>query len=88
MVALDGLAAAEEEVALAKPGDVAAGGLQSAILDPRLGVDEAVLKGRTIAWFREPNLFFGGCQAVERHHETREFSGGGDPRRGGAVVTV
>ena len=32
------------------------------------------------------NLFFGGCQAVERHHETRAFSGGGDPRRGGAVV--
>jgi gamma-glutamyltranspeptidase / glutathione hydrolase len=52
------------------------------------GVDGAVLEaaGRSMAWFREPNLFFGGCQAVERHHETREFSGGGDPRRGGAVV--
>ena len=44
--------------------------------------------GRNVAWFREPNLFFGGCQAVERHHETRAFSGGGDPRRGGAVVTA
>ena len=21
-----------------------------------------------MAWFRERNLFFGGCQAVERHH--------------------
>jgi gamma-glutamyltranspeptidase / glutathione hydrolase len=52
------------------------------------GVDGAALEaaGRTLAWFREPNLFFGGCQAVERHHETHAFSGGGDPRRGGAVV--
>ena len=52
------------------------------------GIDGASLEaaGRRLAWFREPNLFFGGCQAVERHHTTREFSGGGDPRRGGAVV--
>jgi gamma-glutamyltranspeptidase/glutathione hydrolase len=52
------------------------------------GIDGAALEaeGRTMAWFRERNLFFGGCQAVERHHETRRFSGGGDPRRGGAVV--
>ena len=39
-----------------------------------------------LAHFRDRNLFFGGCQAVERHHETHAFSGGGDPRRGGAVV--
>ena len=44
--------------------------------------------GRQVAWFRERNLFFGGCQAVERHHGTGAFSGGGDPRRGGAVVAV
>ncbi len=52
------------------------------------GVDGAPLEaaGHRLAWFRERNLFFGGCQAVERHHTTREFSGGGDPRRGGAVV--
>ena len=52
------------------------------------GIDDAALRaaGRKVAWFRERNLFFGGCQAVERHHETRAFSGGGDPRRGGAVV--
>ena len=52
------------------------------------GIDDAALlaAGRKVAWFRERNLFFGGCQAVERHHETRAFSGGGDPRRGGAVV--
>jgi gamma-glutamyltranspeptidase/glutathione hydrolase len=54
------------------------------------GIDGAPLEaaGRTLAWFREPNLFFGGCQAVERHHETHAFSGGGDPRRGGAVVAA
>jgi gamma-glutamyltranspeptidase/glutathione hydrolase len=54
------------------------------------GIEDAVLveAGRTIAWFREPNLFFGGCQAVERHHGTGAFSGGGDPRRGGSVVTL
>jgi gamma-glutamyltranspeptidase/glutathione hydrolase len=38
--------------------------------------------------FRERNLFFGGCQAVERVAGTGELSGGGDPRRGGAVVTA
>lgn len=54
------------------------------------GVDGASLEaaGRSLAWFRERNLFFGGCQAAERHHGTGSFSGGGDPRRGGAVVTV
>jgi gamma-glutamyltranspeptidase/glutathione hydrolase len=52
------------------------------------GIEDATLKGRQVAWFRERNLFFGGCQAVERHHATGLFSGGGDPRRGGAVVAV
>ena len=35
------------------------------------GIDGASLEaaGRSLAWFREPNLFFGGCQAVERHHD-------------------
>lgn len=54
------------------------------------GIDGASLEaaGRSLAWFRERNLFFGGCQAAERHHGTGSFSGGGDPRRGGAVVAV
>ncbi len=52
------------------------------------GIDADALRGRQVAWFRERNLFFGGCQAVERHHGTGAFSGGGDPRRGGAVVAV
>jgi gamma-glutamyltranspeptidase/glutathione hydrolase len=47
------------------------------------GVDASGLPA-TVAWFRERNLFFGGCQAVEG----RGFTGGGDPRRGGAVVAA
>jgi gamma-glutamyltranspeptidase/glutathione hydrolase len=62
--------------------------LEDGLVYAEPGIDGAALEaaGRPLAWFRERNLFFGGCQAVERHHETREFSGGGDPRRGGAVV--
>ncbi len=54
------------------------------------GIDGAALQasGRTLSWFRHPNLFFGGCQAVERDPETGSLNGGGDPRRGGAVVVA
>jgi gamma-glutamyltranspeptidase/glutathione hydrolase len=38
-----------------------------------------------VRWERQ-NLYFGGVQAVARDPETGELSGGGDPRRGGAVV--
>jgi gamma-glutamyltranspeptidase/glutathione hydrolase len=53
------------------------------------GVDTATLEaaGRPLARFRDLNLFFGGVQAVERDTD-RQFWGGGDPRRGGASVTV
>jgi gamma-glutamyltranspeptidase/glutathione hydrolase len=53
------------------------------------GIDTSVLasEGRAIARFRDLNLFFGGVQAVERAADGR-FSGGGDPRRGGAAVVV
>ena len=53
------------------------------------GIDEAALEaaGYPIARFRERNLFFGGCQAVERDARGT-LSGGGDPRRGGAVVVT
>ena len=40
----------------------------------------------TVARRPEINLFFGGVQAVARDPETGELSGGGDPRRGGAVA--
>jgi gamma-glutamyltranspeptidase / glutathione hydrolase len=55
------------------------------------GVDEeglADLERRgvpVVRWQRE-NLYFGGAQAVARDPDTGELSGGGDPRRGGAVV--
>ena len=53
------------------------------------GVDTTSLEraGRAIARFRDLNLFFGGVQAVERDREGG-FWGGGDPRRGGAAITV
>ncbi|MGH2949950.1 MAG: gamma-glutamyltransferase, partial [Solirubrobacteraceae bacterium] len=52
------------------------------------GIDVVALEaaGHTIARFRALNLFFGGCQAAERDPATGAFDGGGDPRRGGAVV--
>jgi len=53
------------------------------------GIDLAALAaaGYAVAPFRERNLFFGGCQAVERD-AAGVLSGGGDPRRGGAVVVT
>jgi gamma-glutamyltranspeptidase / glutathione hydrolase len=53
------------------------------------GVDTATLEqaGRAIGRFRDRNLFFGGAQAVERD-ASGVFSGGGDPRRGGAALVV
>ena len=43
--------------------------------------------GRAIARFHDPNLFVGGVQAAERDPQG-SFWGGGDPRRGGAAITV
>jgi gamma-glutamyltranspeptidase / glutathione hydrolase len=56
--------------------------------EPGVPTGELEAAGRTIARFRERNLFFGGCQAVEREPASGALSGGGDPRRGGAVVLV
>ncbi|HEY2478135.1 MAG TPA: gamma-glutamyltransferase [Solirubrobacterales bacterium] len=77
-------------------------GPQEAIAAPRLhseggvvqaepGIDAAALerleaRGVTVARRPEINLFFGGVQAVARDPETGALSGGGDPRRGGAVA--
>ena len=57
------------------------------------GVDEEGLadlerRGVPVARWKRQNLYFGGAQAVARDPETGELSGGGDPRRGGAVVLV
>lgn len=55
------------------------------------GIDEAALgriEARGVPVLRRPalNLFFGGVQAVARDPRSGELSGGGDPRRGGAVA--
>ncbi|HEX3690893.1 MAG TPA: gamma-glutamyltransferase [Solirubrobacteraceae bacterium] len=53
------------------------------------GVDVAALEaaGRSVSPFRARNLFFGGAQAAALDGDGR-FSGGGDPRRGGAAIVV
>jgi gamma-glutamyltranspeptidase/glutathione hydrolase len=77
-------------------------GPQEAIDAPRLhseagsvqaepGIDEEALariEARGVPVVRRPerNLYFGGVQAVARDPATGTLSGGGDPRRGGAVA--
>jgi gamma-glutamyltranspeptidase/glutathione hydrolase len=55
--------------------------------EPGLDLSELEAAGHTVAWFRGLNVFFGGCQAVRRD-AAGELHGAGDPRRGGAVVSV
>ena len=55
------------------------------------GIDPTALSrlegiGVSVERWSERNLFFGGVQAVTRDPRTGELSGGGDPRRGGAVA--
>jgi gamma-glutamyltranspeptidase/glutathione hydrolase len=54
------------------------------------GLDTAGLEaaGRAIVRFSARNLFFGGAQAVLREQAGSALSGGGDPRRGGAVAVA
>jgi gamma-glutamyltranspeptidase/glutathione hydrolase len=54
------------------------------------GIDIAALEaeGRTVARFRDRNVFFGGVQAVRRDPESGALTGAGDPRRGGVAVTA
>ena len=62
--------------------------LEDGVVYAEPGVDVAALRaaGRTVAPFRDLNLFFGGVQAVLRDGATGTLSGAGDPRRGGAAV--
>ena len=55
--------------------------------EPGLDLGPLESAGHGIARFRAPNLFFGGVHAVQRDR-TGALVGGGDPRRGGAVVAV
>jgi gamma-glutamyltranspeptidase/glutathione hydrolase len=50
------------------------------------GLDTLASRGYQLVHWQERNLFFGGVHAVARDPETGELSGGGDPRRGGAVA--
>jgi gamma-glutamyltranspeptidase/glutathione hydrolase len=55
------------------------------------GIDPAALerlesRGLPVTRWPAINLFFGGVQAVARDPRTGAISGGGDPRRGGAVA--
>ncbi len=66
---------------------------EGGIVQAEPGVDEASLsrlEARGVSVARRPqiNLFFGGVQAVACDPLTGALSGGGDPRRGGAVATA
>jgi gamma-glutamyltranspeptidase/glutathione hydrolase len=52
--------------------------------EPGIDLAEVERTGHTVARFRTLNLFFGGVHAVQGSPP----AGGGDPRRGGAVVAV
>jgi len=56
--------------------------------EPGIDVDALRAAGYPVTPFSARNAFFGGCQAVRRHPDTGMLSGGGDPRRGGAVVVA
>jgi gamma-glutamyltranspeptidase / glutathione hydrolase len=55
--------------------------------EPAIDVSALEAAGRTVARFRDLNLFFGGCQAVSRDPSGR-LAGAGDPRRGGVAVVA
>ncbi len=55
--------------------------------EPGIDVEALASAGWAVSRFRDLNLFFGGAQAAARDARGR-FSGGGDPRRGGAAVVV
>jgi len=64
---------------------------EQGIVQAEKGVDPTALdrleeRGWEVARWPSLNLFFGGVQAVSRDPATGELSGGGDPRRGGAVA--
>jgi gamma-glutamyltranspeptidase / glutathione hydrolase len=66
---------------------------EGGVVQAEPGIDEAALArleahGVTVARRPEINLFFGGTQAVARDPATGALSGGGDPRRGGAVASA
>ncbi len=66
---------------------------EDGVVQAEPGIDEEALariEAGEIPVLRRPeiNLFFGGTQAVARERGSGRLSGGGDPRRGGAVATA
>ena len=66
---------------------------EQGVVQAEPGIEEAALarlEARGLAVARRPaiNLFFGGVQAVARDPASGAYSGGGDPRRGGAVAVA
>jgi gamma-glutamyltranspeptidase/glutathione hydrolase len=66
---------------------------EQGIVQAEPGIDEgalARLEARGMPVARRPaiNLFFGGVQAVACDRDSGALSGGGDPRRGGAVAVA
>jgi gamma-glutamyltranspeptidase/glutathione hydrolase len=64
---------------------------EQGIVQAEPGIEEEALarieaRGTTVLRRPRINLFFGGVQAVARDPSSGELSGGGDPRRGGAVT--
>ena len=64
---------------------------EAGIVQAEPGIDEEALarieaRGMPVARRPKINLFFGGVQAVARDAASGAYSGGGDPRRGGAVA--
>jgi len=67
--------------------------LEAGTVHAEPGIDDEALdalgaRGYGINRFPAPNVFFGGVQAIVRDPASGALSGGGDPRRGGAVVMV
>ncbi len=65
--------------------------LEGRTLNAEPGIYEPALErlaesGYEVVRWPDRNVFFGGVHAVTRDPETGELSGGGDPRRGGAVA--
>jgi gamma-glutamyltranspeptidase/glutathione hydrolase len=54
--------------------------------EPGIELTGPLGEGREVVRFHEPNLFFGGVQAVQRCGA--ELIGAGDPRRGGVAVAA
>ncbi|MGA8744494.1 MAG: gamma-glutamyltransferase [Solirubrobacterales bacterium] len=66
---------------------------EAGVVQAEPGIDEDALvrleaRGFAVARRPQKNLFFGGCQAVARDRASGVLSGGGDPRRGGAVAVA